>query len=176
MEKINKIDFILHDDKYETIIFRFRPRQSSCHSFRDRPPTSWEEVYKVYYSYSIFKKYKDGDRSEVLFNCSCDECSVIDEVASRCLYLANGQTSVDVKYVSTGEHCYTIQLLDNEIHPMGYGVHWNIKHMYEDFYCISMFGWNGVGYRFCLNQNELKEFGKYLEECCEYMLAHGDPI
>ena len=175
MNKINKIDFVLHDDKYETIIFRFRPRQSSCHSFGNNPPTSWEEVYKVYYSYSIFKKYKDDDRSRVLFNCSCDECSVIDEVAARCLYLSNGQTSVDVPHPHTGE-MRTIQLLDNEIHPIGYGVSWRIEYLYDDFYLISVFGWDGMGYRFHLNQNKMKEFGDYLNKCCEYMLAHGDPI
>lgn len=175
MNKINKIDFVLHDDKYEIIIFRFRPRQSSCHSFGKNPPTSWEEVYKVYYSYSIFKKYKDDDRSSVLFNCSCDECSVIDEVAARCLYLANGQTSVDAPHPHTGEN-RTIQLLDNEIHPIGYGVSWDIKYLYDDLYSISMFGWDGIGYRFNLNQKKLKKFGDYLIECCEYMLAHGDPI
>lgn len=175
MSKKIKIDFILHEDEYETIIFRFRPRQSSCHSHNDKPPMSWDQVYKVYYSYSVIKKYKDGDRSTILFNCSCDECSVIDEVAVRCLYLVNGQSSVDVKHPLTDEN-YTIQLLNNEIHPCGYGVHWDIKHLYENQYSISMFDWDGVGYRFYLNLKKMKEFGEYLNECCEYMLAHGDPI
>lgn len=175
MNKVSKIDFILHEDEYETIVFRFRPRQSSCHSHNNKPPTSWNGVYKVYYSYSIFKVSKDNIRSELLFNCSCDECSVIDEVAARCLYLANGQTSVDVTYPLTGE-TRTIQLLNNEMHPCGYGVHWDIEHLYENFYSISMFGWDGKGYRFSLSQKKLKEFGEYLNECCEYMLAHGDPI
>lgn len=175
MNKIEKIDFILHDDEYETIIFRFRPRQSSCHSFGNNLPTSWEDVYKVYYSYSIFKVSKNSIGSEPLFNCGCDECSIIDEVASRCLHLANGKTSVDVKYPHVGE-TRTVQLLNNEVHPSGYGVSWDIKHLYDNVYSISMFGWDGKGYRFCLNKTKMKEFGNYLNECCEYMLAHGDPI
>ena len=105
MGKVNKIDFVLHEDEYETIIFRFRPMRSSCHSHGDHPPTSWSEVYKVYYSYAIIKKYGDGDRSSVLFNCDCDECSIIDEVAARCQYLANGQASVDVKHPLTSGQC-----------------------------------------------------------------------
>jgi hypothetical protein len=130
MYKVNKIDFILQDDEHETTIFRFRPRQSSCHSHNENPPTSWDEVYKVYYSYSIIKKYKYDGHSRVLFNCDCDECSIIDEVAARCLYLANGQTSVDVKHPLTGE-TRTIELLNNEIHPIGYGVSWDIKFQYD---------------------------------------------
>lgn len=175
MNKVNKIDFILHDDEYETIIFRFRPRKSSCHSFGDNPPKSWNEVYKVYYSYSIFKKYKNFNGHTNLFNCSCDECSIIDDVASRCLYLADGVTSVDVPHPRTGE-IRTVQLLDSEIHPFGDGVSWGIKHLHDDFYGISMFNWDGTGYRFSLDQKELKQFGEYLNKCCEYMLAHGDPI
>ena len=35
---------------------------------------------------------------------------------------------------------------------------------------------DGIGYRFNLNKKRLKEFGEYLNSCCEYMLAHGDPI
>lgn len=174
MTKVNKIDFILQDDEYETTIFRFRPQQSSCHSHNEKPPTSWDEVYKVYYSYAIIKKYKYDGHSRVLFNCDCDECSVIDEVAARCEYLANGQTSVETKHPHTGE-TRTIQLLNNEVHPIGYGVSWDIKFQY-DVYCITMFNWDGTGYRFRPNKKKLKEFGEYLNECCEYMLAHGDPI
>lgn len=175
MNKIKKIDFVIRDNGDEQIIFRFRPRQSSCHSFGDDPPTSWDDVYKVYYSYSIFKKYKDDNTSKILFDCKCDECSSIDKVATRCLYLADGCTSIDIKHPYTGEP-YTIHFLDNEIHPFGYGVHWSIKQLNDNLYSISMFNCDDVGYRFCLKQYKLKEFGNYLNKCCEYMLAHGDPI
>ena len=39
-----------------------------------------------------------------------------------------------------------------------------------------MWDFDNTGYRFTLEKNELKAFGEYLNECCEYMLAHGDPI
>jgi hypothetical protein len=174
MNKVRKLDFILSDNEYETVVFRFRPRQSSCHSFGDKPPKSWNEVYKVYYSYSIIKKYKDDRKHRTLFDCGCDECSVIDEVAARCLYLASGQPSVEVKYSNTDE-TITIQLLNNEIRPIGYGVNWDIKFQY-DVYWITLFDWDGTGYRFHVNKEQLKAFGDYLNRCCEYMLAHGDPI
>ena len=174
MGKKRHIDFMLHKDEDSTIIFRFYPRQSSCHSFGDKPPTSWDDVYKVYYSYSVVERYDDG-KSKVLFKCSCDECSIIDEVAARCLLLADGKTSVDVINPQSGLPC-TIQLLNNEMHPMGYGVSWDAKHLYDDVYVISMFNWNDIGYRFYLTRDKLKTFGDFLNECCEYMLIHGDPI
>ena len=51
--KVEHIDFIIKEDEYEKIIFRFLPRESHCHSFSDEPPTCWRNVYKVYYAYEI---------------------------------------------------------------------------------------------------------------------------
>ena len=50
MDKISKIDFVIHENDCEEVIFRFLPQQSSCHSFGDEPPKNWDGVYKVYYS------------------------------------------------------------------------------------------------------------------------------
>ena len=174
MRKVRKLDFILNEDQHEAVIFRFRPRQSSCHSFGDNPPKSWDDVYKVYYSYSIIKKYKDDHSHRTLFNSSCDECSIIDEIAVRCLYLADGQSSIEFTYSNTDE-VITVQLLNNEVHPIGYGVSWDVKFQYN-IYWITLFNWDGTGYKFHLNKEQLKAFGEYLNNCCEYMLAHGDPI
>lgn len=178
MSKINKMDFILHDDEFETVVFRFRPSKSSCHGFYDDPPSCWDEVYQVYYSYSIFVKYKYDNSSELLFDCPYDEDSMIGELASRCSHIADGQTSVDLKISDNDndERCYTLKLLDNEFHPIGYGVHWDIKHIVDDLYVIYAFRQNGVGYRFRLNQKRMREFADYLNKCCEYMLAHGEGI
>lgn len=53
MKKERKLDFVLKERNGYRLIFRFYPKQSHCHSFNDKPPTSWNEVYKVYYSYAI---------------------------------------------------------------------------------------------------------------------------
>ena len=58
MYKKRNIDFVLYEDEDKILTFRFYPRQSSCHSFDDKLPIKWEEVYKVYYSYSVFIKDK----------------------------------------------------------------------------------------------------------------------
>ena len=183
--KVDKIDFIISETEYEKIIFRFRPNESSCHSHNDKPPTSWREVYKVYYSYQIVKIDYEGDCS-VLYDEHCDECSVIDEVAARCKLLSEGKKQVTItrKIFNDEEESRTIRLLNNEIHPIGDGTSWFIRLdplrrtlSRERLYEISMFkGFDNVGYRFWLTKKQLGEFGQYLEECCEYMLAHGDPI
>lgn len=172
--KKKKIDFVLRENDDEVLIFRFYPRSSCCHSHNCLPPTKWEEVYKVYYSYAVILKHKDDRESRILFNSGCDECSSIDEVAERCILLSEGKKTVTVRPFDGEER--EIDLLDNEIMPTGMGVFWTISEMRDDYYNIQMFDWDDVGFRFILKKEKMKEFGEYLNECCEYMLAHGDPI
>lgn len=172
MSKKRKIDFVLEESNTAKLIFRFYPRRSSCHSFGEEPPKDWNDVYKVYYSYSIIQVYKEDNWHKTLFNCHCDECSIIDEIAERCKLLAEGKT------VFKGEHDgeeYTIKLLNNEAHPFGMGTSWMISRR-NNIYEFRLFDWDNTGYRFYLKKDKLKEFGEYLSECCEYMLAHGDSI
>lgn len=182
-KKRRKIDFVIHDNSFDKLIFRFYPRQSHCHSFGDEPPKSWDKVYKVYYAYSIIQQYKDNgkcEQSEVVFATGCDECSVIDEVADYCTRIANGEKVVHIK---RNDREYTIELLNNEIFTFADGVTWKItdtgahhSETQESLYMIEMFDHIDVGYRFRLYESELAEFGKYLRYCCEYMLEHGEPI
>ena len=172
MSKKRKIDFIIRENDRSKLIFRFYPRRSSCHSFGDEPPKSWDEVYKMYYSYAIIQVYKEDNWSKRLFDCHCDECSIIGEIVERCKLLAEGKT------VFKGEHDsekYTIKLLNNEVHPFGMGTSWTISRR-NTTYEFKLFDWDNTGFRFYLEKDRLKEFGEYLSECCEYMLAHGDSI
>lgn len=176
MGKKKHIDFILKDTDDYKIVFRFRPRQSSCHSFNDVPPTKPEEIYKVYYSYKVFRRWKDDNDYETLFDCPCDECSVIDEVSAVIGYICEGKKVLTVTRPQTGE-TFKVKLIDREILPFGYGVSWTIKKKNSrGYYEVVMWNHNETGYRFYVKEEKLKEFGKYLQECCEYMLAHGNPI
>ena len=174
MKKERNIDFTLFEDKDEKIIFRFLPRQSNCHSFGSEPPKDWNDVYKVYYSYKIFHRWKDDNYHSVLFDCICDECSVINEVAERIKHIVNGESQVTVIRNNTE---YTIELFNNEVFPIGDGVSWTINECSKkDLYQIVMYRYDDVGYRFYLEKEQLKQFGEFLNKCCEYMLVHGDPI
>lgn len=187
MSKRRKIDFTLYENDYEKIIFRFYPRQSSCHSFGDDPPKSWSDVYKVYYYYRIliFCKEEDGSicrNYDVLFDADCDECSIIDEVSYVCSLLADG---IEVYKREDGEE---IQLLNKEMFPFGMGVSWTISkyirssYDWEEgesdiiYYTFMLFDYWNKGFKFTLKEKDIKAFGKYLNSCCEYMLEHGDPI
>lgn len=176
MSKKRKIDYIIEQSDNKRLIFRFYPKQSSCHSFNDKPPKNWNEVYKVYYSYAVIRqiKWKKEDQweSEVLFYEPCDECSIISDVAERCKLLSEGKTVFKGEY--DGEK-YSIKLLNNEMHPFGMGTSWTILKC-DKIYEFRLFNWNDIGFRFYLEKNELNNFADYLNECCEYMLIHGDPI
>lgn len=180
MRKKRKIDYIIEQEDDERLIFRFYPRQSSCHSFGNEPPKNWDDVYKVYYSYAIIKQWKfdieDQWDSKVMFYEDSDECSIIDEVGHRCLLLANG---LEVFKREDGKE---IQLLNQRMFPFGMGTEWTIskrtcveygKYTYYDFV---LFDYGDKGFRFTLSEKDMKSFGEYLLGCCEYMLAHGNPI
>ena len=184
MSKKRKIDYIIEQSDDERLIFRFYPRQSSCHSFGDEPPKTWDGVYKVYYSYAIIKQWKlhldDQWDSEVMFYESCDECSIIDEIGQRCLLLADGYETFERE---DGER---IPLLDKKVFPFGMGTEWTIskrtwthfenKDEKHTYYKFTLFDYFDKGYRFRIDEENMKEFGEYLLGCCEYMLEHGEPI
>lgn len=173
MKKKHRIDFTLYENNYFKIIFRFRPDRSSCHSNNDIPPKTWNEVYNVYYYYEIIQKYNNEDKElTVLWKSGCDECSVINEVASRIPLILDGKKTVETECANTK---FTIKLFD-EIIPFGDGVCWKIDKISKDNYQLSMWNSNEIGYRFHLYREQMQKFSEYLKECCEYMLTHGDPI
>ena len=68
-----------------------------------------------------------------------------------------------------------IKLLDKTIRPFGFGVTWML-HKEHNLYEVLLLNYNSVGYCIRIDKEILKEFGLYLQSCCEYMLAHGEPI
>lgn len=176
MKKARKIDFLIYEDSFSKTIFRFYPRQSSCHSFNETPPKTWEDVYKVYYTYAVILIWKDDNCHEILFDSDCDECSVIDEVAMT-IKLINEGNRTYTKVNPLTQATYTIELFDRDIFPFGDGVTWSIHEVKKDSsYDIYMWGWKNKGYRFFLKKEKFKAFGEFLDKCNEYMLEHGDPI
>lgn len=181
--KKRKLDFIIKDSDTSRLIFRFYPRGSSCHSFTDEPPKSWKDVFKVYYSYAILQQSRltkdDMWETQVVFTETCDECSIIDEVGERCKLLSEGTETL---IRQEGEE---IRLLDDIIFPFGMGTNWTISKFTvqdsnddeaENIYRFTLFDYFNIGFRFELDEHQLKPFGQYLLDCCEYMLQHGEGI
>ena len=184
MSKKRKIDYIIEETDDERLIFRFYPKDSHCHSFGDEPPKKWSEVYKVYYSYAIIKQWETLDEEKPItknmFVATCDECSVIDQIGNLCLLLADGYETFERK---DGER---VPFLDERIFPIGMGIEWTIsKKTWTDWedentkhicYKFTLFDYFDKGFRFSIDEKDVKAFGEYLLGCCEYMLEHGEPI
>lgn len=185
MSKKRKIDYIIEQTNDIRLIFRFYPRQSSCHSFGDEPPKNWSDVYKVYYNYAIIRQVKWDNQweSEIMFHPHCDECSIIDGIGRICLLLADGYETFE------RENGEKYPLLNEMFRALG-GVDWMIsKHVcteygYEEddediittFYTFMLFDSCDKGFKLTLEDKDVKSFGEYLLGCCDYMLAHGNPI
>lgn len=185
MSKKKHIDYVIgcNDDVGRRYVFRFYPRQSHCHSFGDEPPKSREDVYKVYYSYAFLEQEKDANGlhtiTNVVYREYCDECSVMEHIAYCCGELANGKEQYTLDDSRVEE---VINILDNEFDPFGYGTAWIIRKQYytykkEIIYQFELWdNFDNKGYRFIIPQDRIKEFGEYLQSCCDYMLEHGEGI
>ena len=172
-----KLDFIIYDERGERLVFRFYPRSSYWKS-----PKSLEEVFKIYYSYSIFMQWKKEngsiERTEVMYKDPCDEGSVIDIVSECCEKLSNGVTKEE-KHLKIGNKDYNrmVHYCGTEYDPLGYGTSWLIHPSNkENMFKIEVWSSDDKGFRFWLSKEKLKQFGEYLNMCCEYMLEHGEPI
>lgn len=172
-----RIDFIIEENEFSTTIFRFLPRQSHCHSFDENPPKSWNEVYKVYYAYKVFRRWKNNNHVEELFSCYFDECSIIRSISKNIEHIANGENFI---LLTDYDKNYSIPLLKQEVKPCGDGVSWTInkKKTFDnkELYEIVLWKYNEIGFRFYLESKNFKLFGEYLNNCCKYMLEHGEPI
>ena len=173
-----KLDFVIYESDTYRMIFRFYPKRSHCHSFDDKPPKTWLDVYKVYYSWAILKQWKtengDIEKTVILFMAHCDEGSIIDEISARCDLLSHRVEHVERKD-DNGEN-YQINVPNNECYPMSMGVSWIIRKIRDGNYMFEVWDFSNKGFRFELPRERIKEFGEYLQSCCGYMLEHGEPI
>ena len=166
-----RIDYIFDEDDYERKIFRFYPRRSHVHGFGDKCPQSWDEVYKVYYTWAIIHQFKFGESTEskwesyTVFTMDCDECSALGDVPNK------------IKNLKIGEK--------TNFGAMGNGAEWNIKYcdgnkyfLYsKPYYIFTVWdNFTNQGYRFDLFSDEVHQFSKYIEYVQDYMLKHSEPI
>lgn len=172
-----KMDFTLMEDDYRKVIFRFYPRQTFVHGFEiDYCPKTWEEVYKVYYSFAIIQYYKDDngnietESADRLLYMYCDECSQIPNLKEIIEYIMNNDDYV-YDYPTIGQPA-----IDWKISKRKGVYEWKDNEPYE-YYNFEMFdNWLNVGYRFTLDRKQVEEFCKYLDKINQYALEHSVPI
>ncbi len=166
-----KIDFIFDEDEANRKIFRFYPRSSHVHGFGEKCPKTWNDVYKVYYSWAVIHQFKfnktDAWKSYVVFNEGFDECSELGSIPDV------------LKILSVGDEI--------SLYALGDGVNWNIIHHKEKTICdgwtvsphyefIMWKHYTNQGYKFSLSYDDTARFSKYIDFVEDYMLAHSEPI
>lgn len=165
-------DFEIFRDDNEIILFRFYPKHSHVHGFEiDVAPKTWDEVYKVYYAWSILSKYKDFKneslwKTEIVYEEWFDECSPLDQLES---ILANSDCLQENKFE------YTTSYGDCTSWYVKFFKTWNENITYE-FICYHNGRAGASAYRFLLNDKEKTNFQKYLEDIQQYMLEHSEGI
>ena len=159
---MNKFDFIIMDNDFRKIVFRFHPKQSSVHGFDDTHPNKWEDVYKVYFSYSIFCSYKENYPADTLFEQNFDECSAVYQVS----------------YI-LGEIINNESIKSKTITPFGDGTFWEIKYSHKDYFTkekvwsVLMWMNNGRAYRFVITKTEAIKFKDCIDRFLDYMIRHS---
>lgn len=186
------------EDNFERLLFRFYPQRSRVHSHTDEPPKSREEIYKTYYYWKIIRQRKLGKEygvgSEVMFDPHVDEDSIIGYMADILEKVYQGIYSEE--WTDQHGEKRVSNYLNEVLADFGYGVDWEI-HMHEftetlddngewmedegKWYqkrCFTIMVWNfeGVGFRFCLDDEQLPAFAKFLRKCDDYAFAHGEGI
>lgn len=159
MKKEKNFGFLLKKDEYETIGFRFFPKQSHVHGFGSTCPKAWEEVYKVYYSWSIVAT-DCGERSS--FDV-WDECSVLGDVAELITEFA----AADAPDSKT-------------LRAFGDGADWDIDYFVNRDCNIRRFHFgvwkHNRGFRFSLEREDALRFAAFIRKVQTYMLNHSEPI
>lgn len=75
-------------------------------------------------------------------------------------HIVNGTKCIVVKHWAGIEA--EIELLGVEKFSTGMGVSWKIDTPNDKDYIVTMFDYNGIGFRFYSDRDKLKEFGEYL--------------
>lgn len=154
-----KMDFILVYNAYYKDILRFYPRETRVHGFADKPPKSWDAVYKVYYSWSIFRQYDDNKK--LLFDIHCDECSMIPSLSTIIKEVI--KTGKTFNYPTLGQPAVDWIISKR-----------NKKYQYYDYQVYN--NWTNQGYRFTLNKKKTVEFCDWLDKINQYALKNGRGI
>lgn len=170
-----KFDFVIKEDKgFYRDIFRFYPKYTHVHGFHDKSPKSWKNVYKVYYSWAIFRQYCNNDtenkikRSKRLFGLSCDECSQIPNLSEIIKHVVHTGETFDEPTFGQPAGEWKVQ------QRKGYRRYDGAYYEYYDFEVFD--NWTNQGYRFTLDNIEVLDFCNWLDGINDYALKHSEGI
>lgn len=160
------IDFIIYEDKDDKFILRFNIKNSHVHGFTDKPPKTWKEVYKVYYSYSIIEYWKEEKQEHVIYEDNYDECSVLYDV-----WYNLQDICTSTFYGSENEYKFV---------PMSYGTTWIIKRptnlLEWEFQLFQSHGIVNKGCCFSLDFKKMKELKDTIKEFLDCTLENSEGI
>lgn len=168
-----KMDFeIRRKGDYRRDIFRFYPRRTHVHGFRDNPPADWSEVYKVYYSWAIIRQYFDDngimpERSIVLLNIPYDENSRLPDLAKIIKYVMETGETFDVPTFGQPAGDWKIVKDAGKDDFLG---------DYEYYHFQVFNSMTDQGFRFTLDKKQAMTFCDWLDQINEYALKHGEGI
>jgi len=173
MSKERRMDFVIGhdiwDDEDNDIVFRFYPKSSHMHGFEeDKPPKSFNAVYKVYYSWAIIHKYQ-SEPTRVLFRIGCDECSALTDLSESIRYvLAHNSRSCLYSPGQEGS-IWEIEFQRGRRRPK-----WDYS---PDMIQFSVFSnWMNKDYRFRLTDERAKKFADFLDRVNQHMLENAEGI
>lgn len=180
MAKAKFLDFKLFEEEGHQIKFRFYPRQSNCHSFGETPPTNWDEIYKVYYSWRIdYLQWNEKEKRwipEMVMDMPIDECSVLTELAYVIRWSLEHKESVD-SLKSCGMPGSEWDIDYRDYSELRDDMMEDEKMAWKDKLRFRVFdNYTNRGYQFFLEPDKAEEFAKYLDRVNDHMLKNGEPI
>ena len=176
--KKRHLDFVIREDDYRKIVFRFYPKLSHMHSFDENPPKSLNEVYKVYYAWCILQYWKtdDGWRGgERVFYMFCDECSALEYLEEVIRHMIRYKRR-KMQALSFGQpgSMWIIRFHPHDVWDE------NDKRKIDPTNGVFMFevfdNWTHIGYQFDMELSEALSFCDYLHGVNQHMLENGEAI
>ena len=165
MAKKRHLDFMIADNEDEKIMFRFYPKQSHMHGFSDEPPKSKGDVYKVYYTWAIFRTWGGIWTNEPkfepwqeMFRIELDECSALEWMEAVVRDVIDKEKDME-RAESLGQP----------------GSEWEIRRKNDILEFLVFDNWTDRGFRFWLTVRKAEEFCGYLQDINQHMLENGEP-
>lgn len=175
MPKARHLDFELKRDEDSILKFRFYPKSSHMHGFDEEPPKTFDDVYKVYYTWGIFRSQNlacpdepdEWTAFQRMFHIAYDECSALETLEYGIRHVIRYKKG-RLDHWSWGEP----------------GSDWIISYRKEDkqdrtkdrvFFEV-FDNSTDAGFRFVLSVDKALAFADYLHTVNQHMLENGEPI